>query len=96
MLASYRQIRLTDNSNSFCGKTHIFFDFLPIELFFIIIAASCRQIDGKLNQAQYGRYFIYLGAVSGSSGLIALCATASLIKREILPAEVVDSQPFQT
>lgn len=37
--------------------------------------------------AQKGIYFIYLGAVFGSSGFINCNLTASLIKREILPAD---------
>ena len=31
------------------------------------------------------KYFIYFGAVSGSSGLISFMSTASLINRDILP-----------
>ena len=42
------------------------------------------QITGKLAQAQNGRYFIYLGAVVGSSGLIKPCLTASLMRENVI------------
>lgn len=44
-----------------------------------------QQVTGKLNHAQIGMYFIYLGAVSGSRGFIYCLATASLINLDILP-----------
>ena len=45
------------------------------------------QVTGKLNHAQIGMYFMYLGAVAGSSGLMRLRATASFINLDILPDE---------
>lgn len=47
----------------------------------------CWQVTGKLNYAQYGIYFIYRGAVSGSSAFNSFSSTASLINLEMLPEE---------
>ena len=44
-----------------------------------------KQIVSKLTHAQIGMYFMYLGAVVGSSGLMSSDATASLISRDIVP-----------
>lgn len=46
------------------------------------------QVTSKLNHAQAGMYFMYLGAVVGSTGRISFLLTASFIKRDILPADV--------
>ena len=43
------------------------------------------QVTGKLNYTHTGMYFIYLGAVVGSSGLIYFFATAYFINLEALP-----------
>ena len=44
-----------------------------------------KQIASKLTHAQIGMYFMYLGAVVGSSGLMSSDATASLISRDTVP-----------
>ena len=44
-----------------------------------------NQVTGKLNYAHVGMFFIYRGAVSGSSGLMSLCLTASLMSLDMLP-----------
>ena len=46
---------------------------------------SLQQVIGKLNYAQAGMYFIYLGAVSGSRGFIRPFPTASFMSLEMLP-----------
>ena len=51
----------------------------------LIIYVHPKQVASKLNHAQIGMYFIYLGAVVGSSGLISSNATASLISRDTVP-----------
>ena len=50
-------------------------------------SASYQQVTSKLNYAQKGIYFIYLGAVLLSNGLIKLRSTANLMRRETLPDE---------
>ena len=42
------------------------------------------QVTGKLDHAHTGIYFIYFGAVVGSSGLIISIETASLFNRDII------------
>lgn len=61
---------------------------MPNSQWIIIIIMTSWQVTSKLNHAQIGMYFMYLGAVVGSTGRISFLLTASFIKRDILPADV--------
>ena len=50
------------------------------------------KVTSKLNHAQYGIYFICLGAVCGSNGLISPISTQSLIVRDMVE-EAFPSSP---
>ena len=46
-----------------------------------------QQVTSKLNYPHVGMYFMYRGAVLGSTGFISLLFRTSFINREILPDE---------
>ena len=79
--------QVTSKLNSFAIWVFCFC-FRPISCVFCSQNISNRffeQIVSKLTHAQIGIYFMYLGAVVGSSGLMSSDATASLISRDIVP-----------
>ena len=86
LTASYRQITSKLIFLIFLNQTtrYCSFLFLLIPTSFLVLTINKLLAS---YYAQKGIYFIYLGAVFGSSGFINCNLTASLIKREILPAD---------
>lgn len=82
--ASYRQVKMS----TFSIKNAVICSKYCIKQSNLVGISKHQQVTGKLNYAQYGMYFIYLGAVSGSSGLINLRLKVSFNNLDTLADEL--------